>query len=413
MAQNIQMNNTCTESMHAAADLHSKNGWVGAVVVGGDYQGLGIVRSLGRQGIPVCIVDDEHSISRFSRYSTQFVRVADLRDERRAIDGLLEIGKRLGLHGWVLYPTREELVAAFSRNRSELSELFRVPTPEWDTVQWAWDKRNTYRLAEELGISTPRTYYPEHLDQLSELDGLAPPFAIKPAIKEHFLYATKAKAWCANNHSELKILFQKASALVGPGEVMVQELIPGGGGQQFSYCAFFRDGQAVGKMVARRRRQHPLQFGRASTYVETIDIPVLEELSERFLRKINYYGLVELEYKLDPRDSRYKLLDVNARTWGYHSLGASAGVDFSYMLYADQLGMPVEECKGEPGVGWVRMTTDVPAAFCGLVAGELDFRSYLRSLRTCNTEAVFSPEDPLPALAEIVLLPYLAIKRGF
>ena len=30
----------------------------GAVVIGGDFNGLGIVRSLGRQGIPVCVIDD-------------------------------------------------------------------------------------------------------------------------------------------------------------------------------------------------------------------------------------------------------------------------------------------------------------------------------------------------------------------
>ena len=65
----------------------------------------------------------------------------------------------------------------------------------------------------------------------------------------------------------------------------MQEVIPGGGTQQFSYCAFFRDGHGVGSMVVKRRRQHPLQFGRASTYVETVDVPVLEELSERFLRR--------------------------------------------------------------------------------------------------------------------------------
>lgn len=397
---------------HPGPDYSAK-GTVGAVVIGGDYQGLGIVRSLGRQGIPVCVVDDELSISRYSRYSTKFVKLADLHDERVIVDRLLEIGKRLGLGGWVLYPTREELVAAFSRNRTELSELFRVPTPGWDSVQWAWDKRNTYRLANELGIPIPVTHYPQSIDQLSELDSVSPPFAIKPAIKEHFLYATKAKAWCANSHSELRDLFKKASELVSPGEIMVQEVIPGGGTQQFAYCAFFRDRKAVGKMVARRRRQHPLQFGRASTYVETVDVPVLEELSERFLRRIDYYGLVELEYKLDPRDARYKLLDVNARTWGYHSLGVIAGVDFSYMLYADQIGMPVRECKGKPGVGWMRTTTDIPAAFCALAAKDIDFRSYLRSLRNCSADAVFSFEDPLPGLAEILLIPYLAIKRGF
>ena len=387
---------------------------VGAVVIGGDYQGLGIVRSLGRKGIPVCVVDDELSISRYSRYCTKFVKLANLRDGRVAADSLLELGKRLGLDGWVLYPTREELVAALSRYRAELSEVFRVPTPDWEVVKWAWDKRNTYSLARELDIPTLVThYYLENPDELDHLHNLNPPFAIKPAIKEHFFYTTKAKAWLANSHAELRTLFQKASQHAACEEIMVQELIPGGGSQQFSYCAFFRDGEAVGKMVVRRRRQHPLQFGRASTYVETLDIPVLEELSERFLRAIDYYGLIELEYKLDPRDSQFKLLDVNARTWGYHSLGVEAGVDFSYMLYADQVGLPVSVCQGRPGVGWVRTTTDIPAAIMGILKGDTSLWDYLRSLRGCNAEAVFSVSDPAPGLAEVALIPYLAIKRGF
>jgi predicted ATP-grasp superfamily ATP-dependent carboligase len=386
---------------------------VGAVVIGGDYQGLGIVRSLGRHGVPVCVVDDEHSISRYSRYAKKFVSVSGLHDARKTVDSLLAIGKRHGLQGWVLYPTREELVAAISHHRAELSEVFRVPTAGWETVKWAWDKRNTYHLAQELGIPIPVTHYPENVDQLAKLDGLEPPFAIKPAIKEHFFYATKAKAWRANNHAELRTLFQKAAALAGSGEIMVQELIPGGGSQQFSYCAFFRDQQAVGKMVVRRRRQHPLEFGRASTYVETVDAPVLEELSERFLSAIHYYGLVEVEFKLDPRDSQYKLLDVNARTWGYHSLGAKAGVDFSYMLYADQVGLPIGACRGRAGYAWVRNTTDIPAAMVAILNGDTSVVNYLRSLRDCNVEAVFSASDPLPGMAEVALIPYLAIKRGF
>lgn len=407
------MTNALNEAVPSPSAMDVLNRAPGAVIVGGDYQGLGIVRSLGRQGIPVCVVDDELSISRFSRYCSKFVKLANLRDGSKAVRSLLETGKRLNLQGWVLYPTREELVAAFSRYRSELSEVFRVPTPAWDSVQWAWDKRNTYRLAQQLGIPTPRTYYVDNIDQLSELDGLTPPFAIKPAIKEHFFYAAKAKAWRANSCTELKTLVRKASELAGPGEIMVQELIPGGGKQQFAYCAFFRCGEAVGKMVARRWRQHPLQFGRASTYVETVEVPILEELSERFLRAIDYYGLVELEYKLDPRDHQYKLLDVNARTWGYHSLGPRAGVDFSYMLYADQIGLPVARCKAKSGIGWIRTMTDLPAAFLSLMAKDLDLKSYIRSLKKCNVEAVFSREDPFPGFAEVLLVPYLVLKRGF
>src|SRR5271170_385857 len=141
------MGSSYTQTLDLPADLHSGNGRVGAVVVGGDYQGLGIVRSLGRQGIPVCVVDDEYSIARFSKYSTKTVKLPCLRDETKTVAGLLDLGKRLGLQGWVLYPTRDELVAAFSRYRTELSKVFRVPTPDWECVQWAWDKRKTYRLA--------------------------------------------------------------------------------------------------------------------------------------------------------------------------------------------------------------------------------------------------------------------------
>lgn len=383
---------------------------IGAVVVGGDYQGLGIVRSLGRRNVQVCVIDDEYSIARFSRYATHSITVKNLRDELPTVAAVLDAGRRYGLDGWVLYPTRDETVAAFSRHKSTLSKFFRVPTPEWDSVQWAWDKRNTYRLAIELGIPVPRTWYPRNLDELDQIQA-EPPFAVKPAIKEHFLYATKAKAWRANSRAELRDLFVKASAL-GPGEIMIQDLVPGDGRQQFAYCAFFKDGNAVGSMVTRRSRQHPPEFGRASTFVETIELPLLEELSERFLRKINYYGLVEVEYKLDPRDGQYRLLDVNSRTWGYNSLGSAAGPDFPFLLYADQAGEPVERRRGRAGVRWIRLLTDLPTALLEALKGHQDFKAYMQSLRDFDVEAVFSREDPLPGIVELALLPYLAVKRG-
>jgi D-aspartate ligase len=383
----------------------------GAIVVGGDYQGLGVVRSLGRRGIPVYVVDDEASIARASRFSKRAVRVPSLRDEPSTLDALERLRCRYGLEGWVLFPTREETVAALARNRSLLTRSFRVPTPGWETIRHAWDKRETYRLAEELGISMPRCWFPREEDQLRGLD-LRGPVVIKPAIKEHFFYATHAKAWRADTEAELRRRFREASSIVGPGEIIVQELIPGDGRQQYSYCAFFKDGVPVASMAVRRRRQHPSDFGRASTYVETVDPGSLEEPSVRFLRAIGYYGLVELEYKLDPRDGEHKLLDVNARTWGYHSVGPAAGVDFPYLLFSDQLGHEVPRACARPGVRWVRLATDVPNAVLDMRARTLRPRDYLTSLRGVDTEAVFSLRDPLPAMYELMLLPYLFVKRG-
>jgi D-aspartate ligase len=385
---------------------------VGAVVIGGEHPGLGIARSLGTRGIPVCVIDDQHSVSEFSRYATRVVRVKDLRDEQNTVDNVMEIGQRYGLKGWVLFPTRDETVAAFSRHRDRLAEFFRVTTAAWETVRWAWDKKNTYELAVELGIPAPHTYNVMTEEGLAGLyDRL--PLAIKPAIKENFFYATGAKAWRAETPEQLNRLFREANRQIRPEEILIQEIIPGTGQRQYSYCAFFRDGVAHSTLVARRLRQHPREFGRAATYVETIELPEVEELSERFLRAINYYGLVEVEFKQDPRDGQFKLLDVNARTWGFHSIGVPAGVDFPYLLYADQVGRSVEPSRAKAGVGWLRAVTDLPTVVSDLWAGELDLPSYLKSLRNTRTESVFCTRDPLPSVGEVLMLPYLVAKKYF
>ena len=389
-----------------------QNGKTGALVIGGDYQGLGIVLSLGRQGRPVFVLDDEYSISGFSRYVTGSVRVPDLRTEQVALTTLIEMAQHYNLRNWVLFPTRDELVATLSRHKSCLSQWFRVPTPEWESIKWVWDKRNTYKLAGELGIPHPKTWVPERVDDLDKID-CGFPLALKPAIKEHFFYATRAKAWRANTRTELRDLFAKASAVAGLGDVLVQDVIPGGGEHQVAYCAFFKAGLPIGKMVVRRRRQHPHEFGRASTFVETIDMPQIESLSEKFLRAINYYGLVEVEFKQDTRDGEFKLLDVNARTWGYHSLGRSAGVDFPDLLYRDQEGEHLDPVRGRTGVTWVRLMTDLPIGIIDVLTHRLKLSEYCRSVINVDEPAVFSWEDPLPGIVECMLLPYLFVRRGF
>jgi predicted ATP-grasp superfamily ATP-dependent carboligase len=387
----------------------SRRSDVGAVVVGGDHPGLGIARSLGRRGIPVYVLDDQYCISQFSRYATRVVRVEHLLDERKAVEAVLGVGRQFNLRDWVLFPTRDEHVAAFSRHREELAEFFRVTTGEWESVEWAWDKKKTYELAETLAIPVPKTFNVS-ADELSSLYSRLP-LAIKPAIKENFFYATGAKAWRANTVNELHQFYEKAARQIRPEEILIQEIIPGDGSEQFSYCAFFHQGKPYSTLTARRARQHPREFGRASSYVVTVDAPIIEELSERFLRSINFHGLVEIEFKRDPRDGRYKLLDVNARTWGFHWIGSACGVDFPYLAFADQLGLGTEKTRAPAGVGWLRLLTDVPTAIADLAHGSLSLRAYLHSLRSARMDAVFSLNDPLPFFAEFLLLPYIVAKK--
>jgi predicted ATP-grasp superfamily ATP-dependent carboligase len=357
------------------------------------------------------VLDDEHSIAGHSRFVTYKDQAPTLREPEDLVAALHELARKRDVQDWVLFPTRDEQVAALALHACELRKTYRLTTPGWASIQHIWDKRNTYRMAEKLGIPIPRTYYPSSADDLAQVDRF--PVAVKPAIKEHFVYATKEKAWRADNPTQLLELYERACKYLPANEVMIQDFVPGDGTCQYAYCAFFKGGAAVASLVACRRRQHPLEFGRASTYVETIDLPLLEEYSLRFLREINYYGLVELEFKRDARDGEFRLLDVNGRTWGYHTIGEAAGVDFPSLLFADQMEQPVETRRGNAGVRWIRLLTDLPTGVMGVLSGQLKLGAYLRTLREYHQEAVFSLEDPWPGIVEIALLPYLLVKRGF
>lgn len=273
-------------------------------------------------------------------------------------------------------------------------------------------EQEEHELAAKLGIPVPRTYNPRTESDLAALYGQLP-LAVKPAVKENFFYATGAKAWRAETPDELRRLYNKAIQQIPANEILVQEIIPGDGERQYSYCAFFRDGQSHGTLVAKRVRQHPHEFGRAATYVETTQVPEIEALAESFLKAINYYGLVEVEFKRDPRDGQFKLLDVNARTWGFHSLGAAAGVDFPHLLYSDQLGKICQGNRAKSEIGWLRLVTDCPTILAGFCRGRLSISSYLRSLRNTRVESVFSVADPLPFVGELLLLPYFIGQKYF
>jgi predicted ATP-grasp superfamily ATP-dependent carboligase len=55
--------------------------------------------------------------------------------------------------------------------------------------------------------------------------------------------------------------------------------------------------------------------------------------------------------------------------------------------------------------------TDVPTAISDILNRNITFGDYFASLRKTRVESVFCQKDPLPSIAEIVLLPYLVVKK--
>ena len=381
----------------------------GALVLGSDYKALGIVRSLGRHRIPVWVLRDEHLIASCSRYSTRALDWPATDEPERAAF-LVDLCRTHRLEGWALYPTDDETAAFLARNQQELSRDFLITTPPWEVLRWAYDKRLTYRAAAEIGVAHPRTYYPSSRADLAALD-IAWPAILKPAIRAQQNRFTMSKAWRVDDRDSLLARYDEAAALLDPSLIMVQELIPGSGEQQLSYAALCRNGDPIASVVARRTRQWPMDFGRASTFVETIDDAEVEASATRMLSSLRFTGIVEVEFKRDPRDGELKLLDINPRAWGWHSLGRAAGVDFPYLLWLMLRGEELPRIRGRAGVRWVRALTDLPTALGEIRAGRLSIGAYLRSLRGPIEFAILAADDPLPALLEVPAAVALAWRR--
>src|SRR5215218_9162642 len=88
-------------------------GWdaepIGALVLGADHGSLGVVRSLGRRGIPVWFLSDDKFIAKFSRYCTRSFAWLGPNDPH-ALDFLLALAKQHRLDGWVLFPAGDREV---------------------------------------------------------------------------------------------------------------------------------------------------------------------------------------------------------------------------------------------------------------------------------------------------------------
>jgi D-aspartate ligase len=370
---------------------------VGAIVLGGNFLGLGIVRSLGRRGIPVWVVDtsESTSIAQHSRYTKRFIV------SQEPIETLLlREGRKHQLNGWVVFPGNDEYVDSISANHKSLSAIFRLITPPVEVTKFALDKRLTYSRADELGIAAPRTSVNKTMADF-EVNEFPYPLILKPAMNHHFFPHTNLKAIPVSNAEELQRAYAQMSRYIPMEEILVQERIPGGGENQFSFCALCKEGRVIASLVAQRRRQYPIEFGNASTFVQTTTQPDVEAAGRRFMEALEYDGMGEIEFKFDPRDGKYKILDANLRPWGWHTLGKAAGIDFSYLLWRQKLGLPISTIATQNQASWVREITDVVAIAKSKNRGA-ELKGLLKAIRSGHfTLATFDFMDPIPFFTEI------------
>lgn len=372
----------------------------GVIVIGSDFRALGVVRSLGRRHIPCIVIDNLPRSAWFSRYVKKRFHWHGPLDDRTFLHFLLRIAREHHLEHYVLFPMPDDAVELVARHAEELSSCYQLVTQDWNIVQWANDKRKTYQMAQEQGVPCPQTWYPRSEEDLQAL-AIRFPVIIKPAISLRLQHALRLKALPAHNIDELLTQYRLAAAIIAPEDIMIQEIIPGTGQTQFSLAAYCKQGQILASMTARRTRQYPIDYGLGSSFVEAIEVPALLDLAQKLVKHMCVSGMLEIEFKYDQRDEQHKLLDINLRPWGWHTLSIACGLDFPWIQYCDVHEEPLLIQTPRYGYHWTRLITDIPAGLQEIKAGITTPGAYLRSHLGKTVFSVFAWSDPLPAFGDL------------
>jgi predicted ATP-grasp superfamily ATP-dependent carboligase len=200
-------------------------------------------------------------------------------------------------------------------------------------------------------------------------------------------------------------LDRAASLLEGSDlEVMIQEIIPGNDCFEFSVY-LDRDGEPKGICSWDRLRQYPPDFGNG-TFCRNRFRPEAIDLGLEILRAIGYRGLVAVELKRDPRDLRYKVIEINPRTTLQNRLAAACGVDIEYLAYLDLTGRPIDSVDPpDTGMIWIDDFTDFFSSLTSTLHGRrtADRLSGLSAgMKTIRSVAAW--DDPIPLLARSFFL---------
>ena len=377
-----------------------------AVVAYMSYLGLGLVRALGREGVPVYALDPHgDGLGMNSRYARPVVTPDIKADEARYLDFLLDFGSRLPAPA-VLYPTGDPTVVLFSKARDALARHYRCVMPDHETVVALLTKDGLDAAAARCGIPAPRTATPAcRADVEAAAAELTFPVLLKPAESHDWkapaiveIVGVGTKVVPCETPDALLAAYDRIAA-VNPA-MIVQEIVPGPD-ENLVYCCFYldRDGEPLGIFQGRKCRVLPPGFGSAS-YVESMQDPRLADVCLRFLRGVGYRGLGGLEFKLDPRDGTYKLIEFNVRFGLWDALGARCGVNLAHMAYRDALGLPVEpRLTHRTGAKWASFQRDLSAFKLYRRERGMTALAWLRTLLGETMWAVFAWDDLAPFLS--------------
>jgi predicted ATP-grasp superfamily ATP-dependent carboligase len=286
--------------------------------------GLAIVRSLGREGHRVLgAAPAGLPFGLHSRYSEPYRIYPD--PEREGFrETFLELVRDSRPHALLASSTAIVRTLAQHAERFEKHCAFLLPQSE--SVERAQDSQLCHHDCRELGVACPASLSRD--EARAELaSGRAEQIVVKPRRD-----VGAARGVCfARSPGELDAAAAQCAAHWG--EPMFQEFIPGEpSAMRTAIVLYDREHRLYTWFTAQKLRAHPRAGGMTALSVSTDEYRALVHPVRPLFERWSWRGPAEIEWKIDGRDGRAKLIEVNPRLPAYVGFAIACGVRFPELI---------------------------------------------------------------------------------
>ena len=376
------------------------------ILAGSDEVIFGIVRSLKHYQIPIVVITwDKLSIFLFSRFVKKTIKTPNpISDETNFISFLCDYGEKMYQeYGTriLLLPSADISLMLITNHYDELKQYFTMLGDRNEINLWGLRKDIFFKEIKNIGVPMPKTMSCKNERDIEKVAKvMVYPCIVKPAEKDlsfSFYYQYGTKAVVLRNKSELEKFLRENTRT----KLLIQEFIPGDTNSDYSWGGYVsKDKNVILGIIGQKLRQIPP--GGTTNFAIKRDIKVLEECSRRILLHLGFWGICEIEYKKDPRDGLFKLMEMNPRCWMWFYLATGCGLNLPYIAYREVYYNELpKNIQMKQEMKWVLLKEDFNDAVLKNKDGNFfqKLHYWLRSLEGKKVYAMVDPSDPLVVFA--------------
>jgi predicted ATP-grasp superfamily ATP-dependent carboligase len=355
------------------------------------------IRSLGKRGFHVIAGSSQKiNISRFSKYCSEFHQFSDpITNSSVFISELDQYVKLNNID--ILLPMEDETVELIIKN-IEMFNTAKTLLPDIDTFMKARDKGETLLHTIDLGISCPKTYFINSLEELELLEqDIVYPVILKPRISSgsRGIIVVENKEELMSKYLEIHKNYSFP---------IIQQYISSKCRKIQTLFILDDKHEVKGSCTYEGIREFPVNGGPVTLW-KTVSYPEIENASSEILKSLKWIGFAEIEYLVDDNTGEFYLMEINPRFSANIALAVNVGVDFPFFTAKILLGEKFEKVinnRFEEYCQWL-----LPGDLLNFIFNKNRFKQkigYFFNKPKKLSYAILSFDDPMPVLGTVLAM---------